>query len=137
VVHSGSDAFRDAIDALPGHYLGAPNQMGVVATVAAWTGGDAWLADVRDVLDENRHRLSDLLEGTFSGSHYRMPGATYLAWIDLREAGLGDDPSAVFRERGVVVSPGLQFGPQGAGHIRLNFATSPAILADTVKAMSG
>ena len=137
VLHAGSDAFRDAIDALPGHYLGAPNQMGVVAAVAAWTSGDAWLAGVREVLDENRHTLRDLLAGTFPGSRYRMPGATYLAWIDLREAGFGDDPAAVFRERGVVLSPGLQFGPQGAGHVRLNFATSPAILAETVKAMVG
>jgi cystathionine beta-lyase len=136
VLHSGSDDFRDAIDALPGHYLGAPNQMGVVAAVAAWTAGDDWLGAVRDVLDENRHTLGDLLAGTFPGSRYRPPAATYLAWIDLRGAGFGDDPAAVFRERGVVMSPGLQFGPQGAGHIRLNFATSPAILADTVKAMS-
>jgi cystathionine beta-lyase len=137
VMHSGSDAFRDAIDALPGHYLGAPNQMGVVATVAAWTAGDDWLAAVRDVLDENRHRLCDLLASALPGSCYRPPAATYLAWIDLRDAGLGDDPAAVFRERGVVVSAGPQFGPQGAGHIRLNFATSPAILAETVTAMSG
>ena len=39
VLHSGSDAFRDAIDALPGHYLGAPNQMGVVADGG---GMDGW-----------------------------------------------------------------------------------------------
>jgi cystathionine beta-lyase len=137
VMHMGSDAFRAAIGSLPGHYLGAPNQMGVTAAVAAWTEGDSWLAAVRDVLDENRRALGDLLEGTFPGSRYRMPGATYLAWIDLREAGFDDDPAAVFRERGVVVSSGLQFGPQGAGHVRLNFATSPAILAETVKAMAG
>ena len=137
VLHAGDDAFRGAIDSLPGYYLGAPNQMGVVAAIAAWTGGDAWLADVREVLDENRHTLGDLLAGAFPGSRYRMPEATYLAWIDLREAGLGDDPASVFRERGVVLSPGLQFGPQGAGHVRLNFATSPAILAETVKAMAG
>jgi cysteine-S-conjugate beta-lyase len=136
VVHAGSDAFRDALDALPGHYLGAPNQMGVVAAVAAWTGGDAWLTGVRDVLDENRHTLADLLAGAFPAARYRVPGATYLAWIDLRQAGLGHDPAAVLRERGVVVSPGLQFGPQGAGHVRFNFATSPAILGETVKAMA-
>ena len=60
--------------------------MGVVATVAAWTGGDDWLAAVRDVLDENRHALGDLLAGSFPGSRYRPPAATYLAWIDLRGA---------------------------------------------------
>jgi len=111
--------------------------MGVVATVAAWTGGAEWLEATRSVLDENRHALSDLLAGSFPGSRYRPPAATYLAWVDLRGAGLGDDPAALIRERNVVVSSGLQFGPQGSGHIRLNFATSPSILAETVKAMAG
>jgi cysteine-S-conjugate beta-lyase len=137
VMHMGSDAFHEAIESLPGHYLGAPNQMGVVATVAAWTGGAEWLEATRSVLDENRHALSDLLAGSFPGSRYRPPAATYLAWVDLRGAGLGDDPAAVIRERNVVVSSGLQFGPQGSGHIRLNFATSPSILAEAVKAMAG
>ena len=109
----------------------------VVAAVAAWTAGDGWLDAVRSVLDENRQTLGDLLAATFPASRYRRPEATYLAWIDLRDTGLGDDPAAVFRDRGVVVSPGLQFGPQGAGHIRLNFATSPHILADAVKALTG
>lgn len=137
VMHTGSDAVRAVIESLPGHYLGAPNQMGVVATVAAWSAGGEWLDATRGVLDENRQALNDLLSGTFPGVRYQPPGATYLAWVDLRDAGFGDDPAAVLRERDVVVSSGLQFGPQGAGHIRFNFATSPAILAETVKAMAG
>ena len=136
VMHMGSDAVRGAIDALPGHYLGAPNQMGVVATVAAWTGGGEWLDATLAVLDENRHALRDLLAASFSGSRYEPPGATYLAWVDLSGCGMGDDPAAVLKERNVVVSPGPQFGPRGAGHVRLNFATSPTILAETVKAMA-
>jgi cysteine-S-conjugate beta-lyase len=137
VMHAGSEAFRGVLAALPGHYLGAPNQMGVVASVAAWTAGDHWLEAVRTVLDENRQTLADLLAGVFPGSGYRPPAATYLAWIDLRGAGFGDDPAATLAERRVVVSPGLQFGPQGAGHIRLNFATSPQVLGEIVKAMAG
>ncbi|MGA1503038.1 MAG: pyridoxal phosphate-dependent aminotransferase, partial [Candidatus Nanopelagicales bacterium] len=39
---------------------------------------------------------------------------------------LGDDPSAVFLERGrVALSPGLDFGAVGAGFVRLNLATVP------------
>ena len=73
------------------------------------------------------------------GGRFTLDRAGFLdlAWVDLRECGLGDDPAAVLKERNVVVSSGLQFGPQGAGHVRLNFATSPAILAETVKAMAG
>ena len=51
--------------------------------------------------------------------------------------GLGDDPADVFRARGVELSPGPQFGPQGIGHVRLNLATSPAVLEATVRAMGG
>jgi cystathionine beta-lyase len=137
VMHCGSDAMESALRALPAHYLGAPNLMGVVATVAAWTGGEAWLAAVHDVLDENRRLLGTLLERHLPGSRYRAPEATYLAWIDLNGCALGDDPAAVFKERGVLVSSGPQFGPQGIGHIRLNFATSAHILEATVRTMAG
>jgi len=43
----------------------------------------------------------------------------------------------VFRQRGVELSPGPRFGPQGAGFARLNFATGPAILERIVAAMAG
>ena len=57
---------------------------------------------------------------------YQVPEGTYLAWLDCRRLGLGDDPAAVFRERGrVALSPGPDFGTGGQGHARLNFATSP------------
>jgi cystathionine beta-lyase len=137
VLHSGSDAMESALAALPSHYLGANNVLGVAATVAAWTDGGEWLAAVHQVLDENRLAITGLLAQHLPGARYRPPSATYLAWIDLRHAGYGDDPAEVCRGRGVELSAGLQFGPQGTGHARLNFATSPEILAATVAAMSG
>jgi cysteine-S-conjugate beta-lyase len=136
VCHAGSTAVHDAINRLPGHYLGAPNQMGVVATVAAWSKGAMWLDAVHAVLDENRQALVTLLAHHFPGARYTPPQATYLAWIDFRAEDLGDDPAAVFRERGAEVSSGPSFGPQGIGHVRLNIATSPSILERTVEAMA-
>ncbi len=137
VAHTGSDRMRDALRALPGHYLGAPNVMGVAATVAAWTDGGPWLDAVLEVVDENRHALAGLLAEHLPGAVYELPEATYLAWLDCTALGLGDDPSKTFRERGVELSPGPQFGPQGIGHARINLATSPGILAATVEAMAG
>ena len=137
VMHCGSDRMLAAFDALPGHYLGAPNLMAVTATVAAWTGGDAWLQAVLAVLDENRHALSGLLERHLPGVGYRPPAATYLCWLDCTALGLGTDPAATFAERGVALSAGCDFGPQGAGHVRLNLATSPAVLEQIVVAMAG
>ena len=137
IMHAGCATMRAVLDGLPDHYLGAPNVMAVEATATAWTAGDAWLASVRAILDENRHTLSDLVAAHLPGVRYTPPDATYLAWLDCRELGLGDDPAATFRERGVELSPGLQFGVEGEGFVRLNFATSPAILAATIAAMAG
>ena len=87
-------------------------------------------------LDANRHLLADLLGEHLPAIGYRPPGATYLAWLDCSELGLGDDPAAVFLERGkVALNSGLPFGPGGEGHVRLNFATSPAILEEVVQRM--
>jgi cysteine-S-conjugate beta-lyase len=137
VMHTGHAGLQEALDALPGHYLGAPNLMAVTATVAAWTDGDSWLEAVLGVVDENRRSLGGLLDEHLPGTRYTPPAATYLAWLDCRVLGLGDEPADVFRERGVELSPGTQFGPPGSGHVRLNLATSPSVLEAMVRTMAG
>lgn len=107
---------------------------GAIGAVAAFRRGDPWLDDVLGVLDHNRGLLAELLAEHLPEVGYTPPRAGYLAWLDLRELGLGDDPAAVLLERGkVALSPGPDFGRQGAGFARLNFGTSPALLEDAVK----
>jgi cystathionine beta-lyase len=64
-----------------------------------------------------------------------VPGsATYLAWLDCRALGLGDDPAAAFLARGrVALSPGPDFGDAGRGFARLNFGTSRALVEEAVE----
>ena len=60
---------------------------------------------------------------------YFPPEATYLAWLDLRK--LEPKPSYqsyIMDTAKVAVSAGEDFGDQGRGFIRVNFATSPEIL---------
>ncbi|GAB3810167.1 hypothetical protein GCM10027605_47440 [Micromonospora zhanjiangensis] len=65
---------------------------------------------------------------------YRPPQGTYLAWLDCRPLDLADDPAAVFLDRGrVALNSGPDFGTGGAGHVRLNLATSPDLLAEAVR----
>lgn len=107
--------------------------LGVIAAAAAYREGGPWLADVVGLLDAQRRLLADLLAAELPRARYRAPEASYLAWIDLSAYGLGDDPAAVILERGRVgLSPGATFGIQGRGFVRLNFATSPAILREIV-----
>lgn len=136
VAHIGPDDLRRSIAGLPNHLLGALNVIAADATIAAWTEADDWLDAVVAHLDRNRRLLTDLLAVHLPAVRYRVPDATYLAWLDCREADLGDDPHAVFRARGVELNPGLDFGPQGAGHVRLNMATSSSLLRAIVERMA-
>jgi len=105
--------------------------------MAAWSGGDAWLAAVNGAIAANAAYLGDLLAEHLPAVGYRPPASTYLAWLDCRALDLGDDPAAVFLERGrVALNPGPTFGDAGAGFVRLNLAASRAVLADAVRRMS-
>ncbi|EWT06163.1 cystathionine beta-lyase [Intrasporangium chromatireducens Q5-1] len=113
------------------------SHLGVIAQSAAWGHGGDWLRQLRDELDDNRHLLARLVAEQLPGVRLRLPESTYLAWLDCRDAGLGDDPAATLLSRGrVALSEGAHFGPRGAGCARLNFATSPEILREAVHRMA-
>ena len=61
----------------------------------------------------------------------------YLMWLDCRALALdGADPAEVFLSRGrVALSPGLEFGREGAGFARLNVGTSGPLLLEAVRRM--
>ena len=122
---------------LPGHLPYHVGHLGVIASIAAFEQGGPWLDAVLVKLERNRAELGALLAASLPGVGYEPPEAGYLAWLDCRELGLGEDPAAVFLERGrVALSPGPSFGRQGYGFARLNFATSPALLAEAVARMA-
>ncbi|MFF4403144.1 MalY/PatB family protein [Streptoverticillium reticulum] len=114
-----------------------PSHWGVIAHSAALRHGGAWLDGVLTGLDANRKLFAGLLAEHLPGVRYRQPDGTYLAWLDCRDLGLGDDPAAVFLERGrVALAGGTPFGTGGAGHVRVTLATSPEILTEAVRRMA-
>lgn len=127
----------EVLERLPEILRWGASHIGVVAHRAAWDGGDAWAAAVNANISANAAYLAELLAERLPAVGYRGQEATYLAWLDCRALGLGDDPSVAFRERGrVALNPGPEFGPGGEGFVRLNLATSRAILADAVSRMA-
>jgi cysteine-S-conjugate beta-lyase len=110
--------------------------LGAIAAEAAFEHGDEWLDAVLAQLDANRTWLASELPARLPGVAWRPPQATFLAWLDCTGLGLGDEPADGFLRRGrVAVSRGLDYGPEGAGHVRLNFATSPAHLDEALTRM--
>jgi cysteine-S-conjugate beta-lyase len=134
---AGSDAVQRELDRLPEEVHYRASMLGVIGSQAALEHGDDWLDELLAALDTNRRRVAALLEQHLPGIAYRPPEASFLAWLDCRGLGVGDDPAARFLERGrVALERGLRFGEPGRGFARLNFGTSEELLAEAVRRMS-
>lgn len=108
--------------------------LGAIGSIAAFREGGRRLDEAIAVLDHNRALLARLLAERLPEVGYEQPRAGYLAWLDFRALELGPDPSQPILERGrLALSPGPQFGPQGAGFARLNLGTSPALVEEMVE----
>ncbi|MEU3858778.1 aminotransferase class I/II-fold pyridoxal phosphate-dependent enzyme [Streptomyces sp. NPDC028722] len=133
---AGPEAAAD-LACLPEEVGHGPSHLGVIAHTAALRDGTAWLDALLAGLQDNRRLLTGLLAAHLPAIRVYPAEATYLVWLDCRALGLGDDPAQVFLDRGrVALSPGPPFGTGGAGHARLNLATSPGILTEAVRRMA-
>jgi cystathionine beta-lyase len=131
---AGSARMAAALARVPAHVSYHAGHLGVLASIAAFREGGPWLDALVAHLDRQRERLAELVRSELPGVALVRPQAGYLAWLDCRGLRLGDDPAAVFLERGrVALSPGPPFGEQGRGFARLNFGTSGELLAEAVR----
>ncbi|MEV0005360.1 aminotransferase class I/II-fold pyridoxal phosphate-dependent enzyme [Micromonospora sp. NPDC050980] len=127
-----------------------PSHLGVLAHTAAFRAGGPWLDLLLDGLDANRALLGSLLAEHLPDVSWRAPEGTYLAWLDCTRLGVpteapGDRPGVASDLAGparmflddarVALSSGHVFGTGGVGFVRLNFATSPAVLTEAVARM--
>lgn len=146
----GGPEADEALARLPEIVSHGPSHLGVLSHTVALQQGGPWLDRVLAGLDRKRALLGELLAEHLPAVGYVPPQASYLVWLDCRALGMaeGDEltrgdvsvssgPAATFLERGKVgLSSGPAFGRQGAGHVRLNFATSAAILTEAIQRMA-
>ena len=132
---TADDETSAVVRGLPVEVEWRTGQFGLLAAVAAFSEeSDAWLDGLLRTLDENRVLLEDLLAARLPGARYRLPDAGYLAWIDLSALGWGDNPARrILKDAKVALHFGPAFGAEGAGHVRLNFGTSPEILTEAIE----
>ena len=134
VLVAGDEAGAD-LARLPWVVSHGPTHFGVIAHTAAYTEGGEWLDALLAGLGRNRDLLGQLLATHLPEVSWTAPQATYLSWLDCRPRA-STTPSAHLLERArVAVNDGTTFGSGGAGHVRLNFATSAAILTAALERM--
>ena len=145
---AGPEAAAD-LRRMPEEVSHGPSHLGIIAHAEAFRTGGEWLDALLLGLDENRTLLGDLITEHLPGVKYLPPQGTYLAWLDCQQLGFDEEaadglavvadlsgPARWFLDHArVALSSGHVFGTGGAGHVRLNFATSQAILTEAVSRM--
>jgi cystathionine beta-lyase len=111
--------------------------LGAFAMAESYDGSADWVDQTREVLNENRHYLMAELAEKLPLVKTQLPGATYLAWLDVSELGLGEHPAAkILEEAKVALEPGTYFGPQYGQFVRFNFASSQENIATAIERIS-
>jgi cystathionine beta-lyase len=110
------------------------NVLGFTAALAAYQECDDWLIALLSYLTANRDYLVAYVQQHLPGLRTTCPEATYLAWLDCRQAGIPGNPQRFFLDRaGVALNDGATFGPGGEGFVRLNFGCPRSLLVEGLK----
>ncbi|RQR30299.1 putative C-S lyase [Burkholderia sp. Bp9143] len=100
------------------------NPLSLAAATGAYRNGAPWLDALRAYLDGNFAWTGQFLNEHLPKAVFRIPDATYLAWIDLHA--YFDEPvnlTRLFLEKaGVILEGGEMFVENGGCRVRLNLA---------------
>jgi cystathionine beta-lyase len=118
--------------------MSQPGAMGIVSCMAAYAGGDEWLAELLEYIDGNITFLEGALGRLAPRVKLMRPEGTYLVWMDFRGLGMGAGQldSFVADRAGLWLNSGHSFGESGAGFMRLNAACPRSILAEAASRLS-
>jgi cystathionine beta-lyase len=137
---------RDYIERVRANTRADINTLGMVAMQAALTEGDDWLDESNVYLDGNHDFAETYIKERMPFVKYTKAQGTYLAWVDVSEVveKIGAESTAAeesastgeqvtperivqrwFAENArVYLNPGSSYGTGGAGHMRMNLATT-------------
>ncbi len=104
--------------------LNHDSTFGGVAMVAAYRYCGDWLDDVIEYVAENHRLVASYLAEYVPGVRAIPAEATYLAWLDYRELGIGEKEvmRRLTEQGGVALYGGTEFGREGEGFLRMNVA---------------
>lgn len=139
IITSNNEDARD-LGRLSNLVTGEASTIGLAAATAAYTDGLPWLEEEVSYLEANWRHLETRLPEVLPGIRLPREEATFLAWLDVSgvdrlrgEDGTVSAPAKRLRTYARVgFNEGTDFGPTGAGHVRLNFGTSRAILDEAL-----
>ena len=127
------EAFKDKMQP---YYLW-PGNFGSAAQIAAYNESEDWLEELLIYLRGNAEYIDSFLKERLPEIGYKIPEATYLAWLDFRSLGLGNEElwDLMIHKAKEATDNGPMFGlgSEGYGFQSLNFACSRARLREALE----
>lgn len=111
------------------------NPFSIAAFEAAYREGAAWLDELLDYLAETYKMVREFLQQHLPLIKLTASEGTYLLWLDCRPMGLDDKQLERFfvQQAGVGLIPGIIFGEQGSGFMRMNIAAPRSVIAEALE----
>jgi cystathionine beta-lyase len=140
---------RELIDRIRPNHRADLSTLGLIASHAAYSGGEAWLNQLLDYVDGTQEFVDSFVRSNIPMIKTVKPQGTYLSWLDMSEVVArigasqkaeevnrtrkpGTDPvtAETILERWLVknarvhLNQGASYGRGGEGHMRMNIGTS-------------
>ena len=131
--------------------------MGMIASKAAYAGGEDWLNQCVDYVNGNHDLAQSYIKANIPMiKTYNKAEGTYLVWLDVSQvaekigakdkaaaetkAGKTTTPEQIverwfIKNAGVALNPGHTYGPGGENHMRMNIALSRRTLQAALTSM--
>lgn len=114
---------RDAVKTVFSNFhIGASNPFSITAFESAYRTGEDWLNALLDYLRDTRDTAQFFLNDYLPEVKVTPIEGTYLMWLDFRAWNMTDAQLKHFfvHQAGIGMSPGILFGAEGSGFMRLN-----------------
>jgi len=118
-------------------HVQASNPFSITAFEAAYRGGEQWLDELMNYLDETQRQVKEFVDTKWPNITLIDSQGTYLLWFDCRELGLTDDELKSFfiNKAKVGMNPGISFGESGSGFMRMNIAAPRKVILAACEAI--
>lgn len=124
------DSTRRRFCAARGHTLSEINCIAYYTAEAAYRDGESWRQQLLAYLRNNRNTLTEFVRSELPGCTIPDIEATYLAWVDCRDAGLASPATFFEKEAKLFLSDGSFFN--APGHFRFNYGCPHARLLEGI-----
>ena len=111
------------------------NPFGVIATQAAYNGGEEWLNQLIEYLYGNYLYMREFCREHLPEFPVTILEGTYLVWIDCRKLCISSEEleRRLFAEAGLWLNAGTMYGAEGEGFMRWNIACPRTTLTEGLK----